>query len=55
VAFGRRSDHRAPRNGQRLTFTGRVLGDVPAAGVVRQAGLPYQGGVSPTVGVLVRP
>jgi hypothetical protein len=97
-------DHRALHNGQRLTFTGRVLGDVPAAGVavtlqakvgrhyrsfrqlrassrtgghvrtvyrfertttavryrfrlklVRQAGLAYQGGVSPTVDVLVRP
>jgi hypothetical protein len=95
---------RSLRNGQRLTFSGRVLGQVPRAGVavtlqakvgrhyqsfrqlrassrtggrvrtvyrfqrttsavryrfrlklVRQAGLPYQGGVSPTVGVLVRP
>jgi hypothetical protein len=99
-----RVSRHALHNGQRLTFTGRVLGDIPAAGVavtlqakvgrhyrsfrqlrasartsgrirtvyrferttamvryrfrlklVRQAGLPYQGGVSPTVGVLVRP
>jgi hypothetical protein len=94
----------ALRNGQRLTFSGRVLGAVPSQGVavtlhakvgrhyrsfrqlrassrttgrvrtvyrfertttaaryrfrlklVRQAGLPYQGGISPTVDVLVRP
>jgi hypothetical protein len=99
-----RVSRRALRNGQRLTFSGRVLGQVPQAGVavtlqakvgrhyqsfrqlrasartggrlrtvyrfrrttsavryrfrlklVRQAGLPYQGGVSPTVDVLVRP
>jgi hypothetical protein len=99
-----RVDRRTLRNGQRLTFTGRVLAAVPPAGVavtlqakigrhyqsfrqlrassgtrgrvrtvyrferttstaryrfrlklVRQAGLPYQGGVSPTVDVLVRP
>jgi hypothetical protein len=92
------------RNGDRLVFTGRVLGPVPAAGVavtlqakvgdnyrsfrqvraarrtngrirtvyrferttrparyrfrlklVRQAGLPFQSGVSPVVGVEVRP
>jgi hypothetical protein len=99
-----RVSRHALRNGQRLTFSGRVLGEVPRAGVavtlqakvgrhyqsfrqlrasgrtggrvrtvyrfqrttsavryrfrlklVRQAGLPYQGGVSPTVDVLVRP
>jgi hypothetical protein len=99
-----RVDRSALRNGQRLVFSGRVLGAVPPAGVavtlqakigrhyqsfrqlrassrtrgrvrtvyrfqrttstvryrfrlklVRQAGLPYQGGVSPTVDVLVRP
>jgi hypothetical protein len=99
-----RVSRHALRNGQRLAFTGRVLGAVPPQGVavtlqakvgrhyrsfrqlrassrtgghvrtvyrferttaavryrfrlklVRQAGLPYQGGVSPTVGVLVRP
>jgi hypothetical protein len=99
-----RVSRHALRNGQRLTFTGRVLGAVPRAGVavtlqakvgrhyrsfrqlrasagtggrihtvyrferttatvryrfrlklVRQAGLPYQGGVSPPVDVLVRP
>jgi hypothetical protein len=99
-----RVSRRALRNGQRLVFSGKVLGAVPAAGVaitlqakvgrhyrsfrqlrassrtggrlrtvyrferttstvryrfrlklVRQAGLPYQGGVSATVGVLVRP
>jgi hypothetical protein len=99
-----RVSRHALRNGQRLTFSGRVLGQVPQAGVavtlqakvgrhyqsfrqlrasartggrlrtvyrfqrtttavryrfrlklVRQAGLPYQGGVSPTVDVLVRP
>jgi hypothetical protein len=99
-----RVSRHALRNGQRLTFSGRVLGQVPRAGVavtlqakvgrhyqsfrqlrasartggrlrtvyrfqrttsavryrfrlklVRQAGLPYQGGVSPTVDVLVRP
>jgi hypothetical protein len=97
-------DRRALRNRQRLVFSGRVLGAVPAAGVavtlqakvgrhyrsfrqlrassrtggrvrtvyrfertttavryrfrlklVRQAGLPYQGGASSTVDVLVRP
>jgi hypothetical protein len=97
-------NRRALHNGQRLVFSGRVLGAVPPAGVavtlqakvgrhyqsfrqlrasgrtggrvrtvyrfqrttsavryrfrlklVRQAGLPYQGGVSPTVDVLVRP
>jgi hypothetical protein len=97
------SDH-SLRNGQRLTFTGRVLGQLPQAGialslqakvgrhyrsfrqlrassgtggrfhtvyrferttsparyrfrakVVRQAGLPYQGGGSPVVRVVVRP
>jgi hypothetical protein len=95
---------RSLRNRQRLTFTGRVLGQVPDAGVavtlqaklgrhyrsfrqlrassrtgghfrtvyrferttsparyrfrvklVRQAGLPYQGGVSSVVSVVVRP
>jgi hypothetical protein len=99
-----RVSRRALRNGQRLTFSGKVLGAVPAAGVavtlqakvgrhyrsfrqlrassrtggrvrtvyrferttstvryrfrlklVRQAGLPYQGGVSAPVDVLVRP
>jgi hypothetical protein len=99
-----RVSRRALRNGQRLVFSGRVLGGVPPAGVavtlqarvgrhyrsfrqlrassrtkgrlrtayrferttqtvryrfrlklVRQAGLPYQGGASPTVDVLVRP
>jgi hypothetical protein len=99
-----RVSRHALHNGQRLTFSGRVLGQVPRAGVavtlqakvgrhyqsfrqlrasartggrlrtvyrfqrttsavryrfrlklVRQAGLPYQGGVSPTVDVLVRP
>jgi hypothetical protein len=99
-----RVSRRSLRNGQRLAFTGRVLGPVPTAGVavtlqakvgrryrsfrqlrassrtggrlrtvyrfqrttspvryrfrlklVRQAGLPYQGGASPTVDVLVRP
>jgi hypothetical protein len=97
-------DRHRLRNGQRLIFTGRVLGVLPAEGiavtlqakvgrhyrsfrqlrassrtdgrirtayrferttgpvryrfrlkVVRQAGLPFQGGVSPVVSVLVRP
>ena len=95
---------RSLRNGQRLVFTGRILGALPAAGVavtlqakvgqalplvppaagqqrhgwahphayrferttgpvryrfrlkiVRQAGLPFQSGVSPVVAVSVRP
>jgi hypothetical protein len=99
-----RVSRRALHNGQRLVFSGKVLGAVPGAGVavslqakvgrhyrsfrqlrassrtagrlrtvyrferttstvryrfrlklVRQAGLPYQGGVSRTVDVLVRP
>jgi hypothetical protein len=97
-------DRHRLRNGQRLVFTGRVLGTLPAQGiavtlqakvgrhyrsfrqlrassgtagrirtayrferttgpvryrfrlkVVRQAGLPFQGGASPVVTVFVRP